>query len=112
MRQVEEFFAQLSAESRYLRFMAPMPHLNADFLARLEHDLLAARAAVLVAVVDQDSQPCLIGGGRIVPTHRPSACEFSLTINYKMLAVALRRGFHLHCECGGSWLHARVQASS
>jgi RimJ/RimL family protein N-acetyltransferase len=136
LEQANEFFAQLSTQSRYLRFMAPMPHLNAEVLERLGHDLRAERAAVLVAVVEQDGQPCLVGGGRIVPTDRPSVCEFSLTIldawhgqglgrtllrelerqakrlgyhriegavltiNYKMLAVALRRGFHLHCEAG------------
>jgi acetyltransferase len=136
LEQADRFFAQLSAESRYLRFMAPMPALNADVLARLAHDLHAQRAAVLVAVVEHDGHPCLVGGGRIVPTDRPSVCEFSLTIldawhgqglgrtllreleqqakrlgyhqiegavltvNYKMLAVALHRGFHLHCEAG------------
>jgi RimJ/RimL family protein N-acetyltransferase len=132
--QANQFFAQLSTESRYLRFMAPMPHLTPAVVTRLEHDLYAQRSCVIVAVIEQDGAPCIIGGGRIVATDRPAVCEFSLTIvdtwhghglgkillrelehqakrlgyhqiegtvltvNFKMLAVALHRGFHLHCE--------------
>lgn len=132
--QAEAFFAQLSSESRYLRFMTPMPRLTPEVVERLGQTLHAQRSLVIVASIDHDGSSRLIGGGRIVPTDRPTLCEFALTVldawhghglgtvllrelerharrlgyheiegavltvNVKMLAVALRRGFHLKCE--------------
>jgi RimJ/RimL family protein N-acetyltransferase len=77
----EEFFAQLSERSRYMRFMGPMPKLTADTLGSLQEAMREARAAVVVAVFEHaDRTEELVGGGRIVPAGRPRVCEFALTI--------------------------------
>lgn len=77
----EEFFAQLSERSRYMRFMAPMPRLTAEALGSLETAMHESRSAVVVAVFEHlDRREELVGGGRIVPAGRPRVCEFALTI--------------------------------
>jgi acetyltransferase len=77
----EQFFAQLSERSRYMRFMGPMPKLTAETLESLQQAMRETRAAVVVAVFEHlDRTEELIGGGRIVPAGRPRVCEFALTI--------------------------------
>jgi acetyltransferase len=77
----EEFFAQLSDRSRYMRFMGPMPRLTPDTLTSLQVAMRETRSAVVVAVFEHaDRTDELIGGGRIVPAGRPRVCEFALTI--------------------------------
>lgn len=81
LAHAQEFFAQLSERSRYMRFMAPMPRLTDDTLAGLERAMRESRAAVVVAVFEHaDRTEELVGGGRIVPAGRPRVCEFALTI--------------------------------
>lgn len=80
LERPEEFFAQLSEQSRYMRFMGPMPRLTPDTVDLLAKTLVDERSMTIVAVVDHEGRPRLIGGGRIVPTDRASACEYSLTI--------------------------------
>jgi RimJ/RimL family protein N-acetyltransferase len=81
LTHAEEFFAQLSERSRYMRFMAPMPRLTDETLETLEAAMREARAAVVVAVFEHaDRSEELVGGGRIVPAGRPRVCEFALTI--------------------------------
>ena len=78
----QEYFAALSEQSRYLRFMMPMPALSTETLAAVASTLHETGAAITVAVVDRDhghSQE-LIGGARIVPTDRHGVCEFAVSI--------------------------------
>jgi acetyltransferase len=76
----QEYFARLSEESKYLRFMTPTPNLTPATLALVVDVLHAARAGITVAIVDHDRDERLIGGARIVPTERRGTCEFALSI--------------------------------
>ena len=80
LAHAQEFFAKLSENSKYLRFMALTPNLTGETLARLIAALQEARAAVIVAVIEHGGPEELIGGGRIVPTARRDTCEFALTV--------------------------------
>jgi acetyltransferase len=76
----QEYFGGLSEQSKYLRFMTPMPHMTPETFALVVDVLHAARAGITVAIVDQDQHELLIGGARIVPTERRGNCEFALSI--------------------------------
>ena len=76
----QEYFAALSEQSRYLRFMMPTPALTADTLAAVAATLHETGAAISVAIVEHGHEPVLIGGARVVPTDRPGVCEFAVSI--------------------------------
>ncbi len=81
LEHANEFFAQLSDRTRYMRFMAPMPKLTPETLQGLVRALHESRSAVTVAVFEHaDRTEELIGGGRIVPAGRKGTCEFAITI--------------------------------
>ena len=80
LAHAQEFFARLSEDSKYMRFMALTPELTDETLARMVAALHEARAAVVVAVVEHDGHEELLGGGRVVPTARRGSCEFALTV--------------------------------
>jgi acetyltransferase len=80
LAHAQEFFAKLSEDSKYMRFMALTPNLTEETLARMVAALREARAAVIVAVIEHGAHEELIGGGRIVPTARRGSCEFALTV--------------------------------
>ena len=80
LAHAQEFFAKLSEDSKYLRFMAITPSLTDETLARMVAALHETRAAIVVAVIEHDGREELIGGGRIVPTARRGTCEFALTV--------------------------------
>lgn len=78
--QAEEFFAGMSEQSRYMRFMAPMPRLTASTVDMVERTLRESRSCVLVATADVECRERIIGGVRIVPTDRSTVCEFSVIV--------------------------------
>ena len=80
VRQAAQFFAGMSEQSRYMRFMAPMPRLTAAAVAMIERTLWESRSFVLVALAGQDGAEQIIGGIRIVPTDRTAVCEFSVIV--------------------------------
>jgi len=80
LSHANEFFARLSDQTKYFRFMTPTPALTEETLAQFVDALHQARAAVVVAVVEHGHEQELVGGGRLVPVKRRGTCEFALTI--------------------------------
>jgi acetyltransferase len=80
LAQAEQFFAGMSEQSRYMRFMAPMPRLTESAVDMVERTLWESRSFVLVAVADVEGHERIIGGVRIVPTDRSAVCEFSVIV--------------------------------
>ena len=80
LKQAAQFFAGMSEQSRYMRFMAPMPRLTPSAVDMVERTLWESRSFVLVALADADGQERIIGGIRIVPTDRDAVCEFSVIV--------------------------------
>lgn len=80
LEQASQFFAGMSEQSRYMRFMAPMPRLTASAVNMVERALWESRSFVLVALADAEGQERVIGGIRIVPTDRDAVCEFSVIV--------------------------------
>ena len=80
LAHAQEFFAKLSEDSKYMRFMALTPNLTEETMSRMIAALHESRAAIVVAVIEHEGHEELIGGGRIVPTARHGTCEFALTV--------------------------------
>ena len=78
--QAAQFFAGMSEQSRYMRFMAHMPRLTPSAVNMVERTLWESRSFILVALADADGQERIIGGIRIVPTDRDAVCEFSVIV--------------------------------
>jgi RimJ/RimL family protein N-acetyltransferase len=76
----EEYFAALSEQSRYLRFMMPTPELTAETVAAAAATLHERGAAISVAIVEHGHREELIGGARVVPTERHGVAEFAVSI--------------------------------
>ncbi len=81
LTHAQEYFASLSADSRYLRFMMATPTLTADTLALVADALHAEGAAVVVASVWHDGVEHMIGGARVVAAGRRGACEFAVSVS-------------------------------
>jgi acetyltransferase len=75
-----EYFAGLSPESRYMRFMCSTPELTPQTLELLKHQLHEGSAAVIAALVNHSGGDEIVGGVRIVPGTKPHHCEFALTV--------------------------------
>ena len=80
LAHAQEYFARLSDETRYLRFMMATPELTPETLVQLVAAMHEVRAAITVAVVDHGHREELIGGARVVPTERHGTCEFAISI--------------------------------
>ncbi len=80
LEQAAQFFAGMSEQSRYMRFMAPMPRLTPSAVDMVERTLWESRSFVLVAIADAEGEERIIGGIRIVPTDRDAVCEFSVIV--------------------------------
>lgn len=80
LAHAQEYFAALSEQSRYLRFMVPTPTLTQETLAQAANTLHEVGAAITVAVVVRDQHEELIGGARVVPTDRRGVAEFAVSI--------------------------------
>jgi acetyltransferase len=78
--QAAQFFAGMSEQSRYMRFMAPMPRLTPSALDMVERTLWESRSFILVALAEIEGEQRIIGGVRIVPTDRDAVCEFSVIV--------------------------------
>lgn len=80
--RAEEFFGGMSEQTRYMRFMAPMPHLTDETLRTLLEAIETERACVIAAFADHgpDQPQEGIAIGRIVPTERKGTCEYALTV--------------------------------
>jgi RimJ/RimL family protein N-acetyltransferase len=78
----QQYFAALSEQSRYLRFMTPTPALSAETLQAVAATLHEAGAAITVAIVDHGTERGqeLIGGARVVATDRHGVAEFAVSI--------------------------------
>lgn len=80
LAHAQEFFDAMSADSRYTRFMMPMPQLSGETMAALVQAMHDSRAAVVVALSSNSRHARIIGGARIVPTGQAGTCEFALTV--------------------------------
>jgi RimJ/RimL family protein N-acetyltransferase len=76
----QEFFEAMSADSRYTRFMMPMPRLSEETIAALVEAMHDPRAAVIAALSSNSRHARIVGGARIVPTSHTGSCEFALTV--------------------------------
>jgi len=75
----QEFVTNLSARSKYFRFMQTLEQLTPLMLARLtqiDYD----REMALIAVVREDNQPRILGVVRYVRNPDRHSCEFALTV--------------------------------
>jgi acetyltransferase len=77
---VPRLFTQLSARSRYQRFLAAKRSLDPTTIANLADAVTDPASAVLVAVVRHLSHDEIIGGIRVVPCARRGNGEFAITI--------------------------------
>lgn len=81
-RYADAFFAWLSEETRYMRFMYPVKELTPDILAGVLTQDGFRRVALVVEPVQPvagDPTPA-IGIGRYVPTDDPAVCEVAITV--------------------------------
>ena len=78
----QTYFQGLSAQSRYLRFMAPTKALSSAALSDLHKAMCTRGYGVTVAVVDHGAPRGeeRIGGARVVPTRRRGTCEFAVSL--------------------------------
>src|SRR5215472_5777574 len=74
------FFAELSARTRYYRFMRPVRDLDEEIVRVLFDQSRQAGSGVLVAVCGYGDASEIVGGGRYVRTQRRSTCEFAMTV--------------------------------
>ena len=75
-----QYFARLSDQSKYMRFMVQTPALTEETLDSVLGALGDERAAIVVASVDRSRDEEVVGGGRLVPTDRHGTCEFALSV--------------------------------
>ncbi|MEO8137644.1 MAG: GNAT family N-acetyltransferase [Betaproteobacteria bacterium] len=81
-RYADAFFAWLSDETRYLRFMYPVKELTPEILAGVLTQDGLRRVALVVeprAAVAADPAPA-VAIGRYAPTGNPKECEVAVTI--------------------------------
>lgn len=75
-----EFVGRMSAEARYQRFMVTvreLPHAKLQYLT----DVDQLRHVALVAVVERDGRPALVGVVRYVLNPAGTSCEFAVTVD-------------------------------
>lgn len=75
----QEFVINLSAESKYFRFMQSVDQLTPLMLARLtqiDYD----REMALIAVVEERDQQCILGVVRYISNPDRQSCEFALAV--------------------------------
>jgi acetyltransferase len=73
------FFGNLSAPTRYERFMTPMRHLPAELVRRFTNVDYANHLA-LVAVVVEDGAEVVVAKARYARLADPSEAEFAVTV--------------------------------
>lgn len=83
-------FEQLSAESRYTRFMAPVRELSPAMLERVVHPP-GDRDLALVALHHGAAGDTLVGGARYVANPDGRSCEFAVTLADEWHGVGLAR---------------------
>jgi GNAT superfamily N-acetyltransferase len=72
-------FGRLSANTRYMRFMRVVGHLDADELRRAVARLLE-RGLAIVATVPAADGIDIVGGASCVVGNDPQVCEFAITV--------------------------------
>lgn len=77
--EILEAFQQLSAQSRYTRFMAPLRELSAATLDAATHPV-PGRDFALVAVHSVDGEEDIVAGARYVGAPGSATCEFAVTV--------------------------------
>lgn len=75
----QEFVRNLSAESRYLRFMDSVRELSPQMLSHFTH-VDYDRHMALIAVTERDRPPVQVGVGRYVADADRRRCEFAIAI--------------------------------
>ncbi len=81
-RYADAFFAWLSDETRYMRFMYPVKALTPEILAGVFAQDGLRRVALVVEPlnVPADAPVPAVGIGRYAPTDDPAACEVAVTV--------------------------------
>jgi acetyltransferase len=78
---IEQVFVKdLSAESKYFRFMHGLDHLSPMMLARLTQIDYDLEMALIAVVNDETEKACIIGVVRYAINPDRQSCEFALTI--------------------------------
>jgi GNAT superfamily N-acetyltransferase len=72
-------FEQLSPESRYRRFLAPVPHLSPSLLAALT-DVDGVDHCALAALAEEDGETVPVGIARFVRLADPAAADAAVTV--------------------------------
>jgi GNAT superfamily N-acetyltransferase len=80
----------LSAESRYYRFMSPLRELSPQLLERATHPE-ADRELQLVAVFGEGAQEKIIGGARYAAAVGSADCEFAVAVVDEWHGLGLAR---------------------
>jgi RimJ/RimL family protein N-acetyltransferase len=75
-------YEQLSADARYHRFLAPVPHLNDDLLDHLVDDVDGVdHVALALVVVDEDHVGVPVGVARTIRYRQnPTAADVAVTV--------------------------------
>lgn len=79
---LREGYEQLSADTRYHRFLATVPHLDDDLLDRLVDDVDGVdHVALALVVVDEDHVGVPVGVARVIRyAQDPSAADVAVTV--------------------------------
>src|SRR5258706_10070760 len=91
IHEIEQAFARLSDESRYMRFGEHKKELNAQRLAQATHPV-PGKEFTLVATVPAADGFDIVGGARYVVDQQADACEFAITVadDWKRCGLATR----------------------
>ena len=88
--EVRAAIKRLSAESRYMRFMAPLNDLSPQMLDRAVNPV-AGRELQLVAVDVEGGRQIIVGGARCCGSSDGHGCEFALAVADDWQGVGLAR---------------------
>jgi acetyltransferase len=79
-RSEADFVANLSAESKYFRFMHGLDRLTPSMLARFTQIDYDREMAIVAVVPGEDGEDSFLGVARYVTNPDGSSCEFALTV--------------------------------
>jgi RimJ/RimL family protein N-acetyltransferase len=79
LSQAQEFFDQLSEETRYMRMMRAVPRLTPELVLQFVTPR-SPRSLILVATVPEGEAQRIVGGARVEPTEDPKLGELAALV--------------------------------